>query len=480
MNRAIIKLFGLVLVLYAVLIGFTSYWSVFDAQGLEENALNRRPLLEQERIRRGVIRTSDGETIAVSHGKGRGSRRVYTRSYPGGSLYGNPVGYSYIDRGQVGLEKSHNDDLVGNKPEFTTILDQLLGRDPEGDDLVISINAEAQRAATEALAGRCGAVVAIEPSTGKVRTMASLPAYDPNEVRSEARFRAFNKNSLSPLFNRTTQSGYPPGSTFKVVTAVAGIDSRKVTPASTFSGRSPIDIGGVPLQNFGNSQFGVIDLTTALTNSVNTVWAQVGERIGKDILFRYMNRFGFDHQPEIDYPSSQIRVSGVFDGRRVLDSGDAVDVGRVAIGQERLQVTPLQMAMVAAAIANGGELMRPAMWERVVDPDGRTVRRMKPHKQSTVMSRRSAAAITEMMANVVREGTGTAAALSGIEVGGKTGTAEVGQSPCGAGPNQAWFIGFAPLDDPRVAVAVTVERTTGQGGTEAAPIAKLVMEALVG
>jgi peptidoglycan glycosyltransferase len=478
-NRAIIRVFGLVLALYAVLLGFTSYWSIFDAEGLRENVANRRPLLEQQRIRRGTIRTSDGEVIALSHGRGRGSRRVYTRSYPGGELYGNPVGYSYIDRGQVGLEKSHNDQLVGNKSEFGTVLDQLQGHGQEGDDLITSIDADAQRTATSALTGRCGAVVAIEPSTGKVRTMVSVPGYNPDEVRSEGRFRAFNSNPLAPLFNRATQSGYPPGSTFKVVTAVAGIDSGKFTPDSTLSGASPIEVSGAPLSNFGNEQFGVIDLKTALTHSVNTVWAQVGEKLGKDTLFRYMSRFGFNGRPEFDFPADQIRVSGVFEGRRVLDGGDSVDVGRVAIGQERLQVTPLQMAMVAAAVANRGQLMRPALWDRVVDPDGRVAERMRPRKQARVMSERSAAAIGGMMADVVREGTGTAAALSGIDVAGKTGTAEVGDSPCGAGSNQAWFIGFAPLGDPRVAVAATVERTDGQGGTDAAPIAKQVMESLL-
>jgi penicillin-binding protein A len=481
MNRAIVRFFGLILVLYATLIGFTSYWSVFDAKGLRENVANRRPLLEQLRIHRGTIFARDGSVIAISSARGAGSRRTYERSYPQGLLWGNPVGYSFLSRGQVGVEKAHNDQLVGVKSEFSSILDQLQGQRQRGDDLVTSLDPAAQRAAVAQLAGRCGAVVALEPASGRVRAMVSVPEYDPNDVRVSPRFAAFNRNPLSPLFNRVTQSGYPPGSTFKVVTAVAAIDSGKFTPTSVLSGRSPITISGAPLSNFAGEQYGDVDLTTALTHSINTVWAQVGERIGQRTLFKYMRRFGFNSRPPLDYPSDQMRSSGAFDGRRLLTERDAVDVGRIAIGQERLEVTPMQMAMVASAVANRGRLMRPQLWDRLIDPDGRTVRRMKPSQQATVMSTRTAAAVAGMMANVVREGTGTAAALSGINVAGKTGTAQVGASPCGggAGLSQAWFIGFAPVEAPRVAVAVTVERTTGQGGTIAAPIAARVMETIL-
>ena len=266
-----------------------------------------------------------------------------------------------------------------------------------------------------------------------------------------------------------------------MVTATAALDSGKFTPNSVLSGRSPVKISGKPLSNFANEQFGNIDLTTALTHSVNTVWGQVGEQLGKKTMFKYMNRFGFNSTPPLDLPGDQLRPSGVYDGRTVLGASDSdlIDVGRVAIGQERLEVTPMQMAMVASAVANHGILERPRLWDHVVDPDGRTVKRMQPHKQSKVMSEDTAKTVGEMMGNVVREGTGTAAALSGIDVAGKTGTAEVGKSTCGPSGNQAWFIGFAPLNNPKIAVAVTVERTSGQGGTVAAPIAARVMEGLL-
>jgi peptidoglycan glycosyltransferase len=314
-------------------------------------------------------------------------------------------------------------------------------------------------------------VVAIEPATGRVLVMASIPQFNPNDVL--CCFADLRRAPGSPILNRATQSGYPPGSTFKVVTATAALDTGRFTPDSVVSGKSPKELGGVPLSNFGGESFGPITLTEALTNSVNTVWGEVGERVGKQTLYKYMQRYGFDQKPRIDLPASELRSSGVFSGGKLLGPDDAVDIGRVAIGQERLQVTPLQMAMVAAAVANGGSLMRPRLGVKVRDPDGRTVDNFPPREESQVMKASTAAQLAGMMSRVVAEGTGTAAALQGIDVAGKTGTAEKGQA------NQAWFIGFAPVGAPRIAVAVTVEQTTGQGGTVAAPIAKQVMEALL-
>jgi penicillin-binding protein A len=193
-------------------------------------------------------------------------------------------------------------------------------------------------------------------------------------------------------------------------------------------------------------------------------------------MYRYMRRFGFNQEPPLDYPREQMVPSGVFEKGEILSTGAPVDMGRVAIGQERLQVTPLQMAMVAAAVGNGGELMTPHLVERVVAQDGRVTDRRRPREMSQVMSSRAAEQVGQMMSRVVEEGSGTAAALSGTRVAGKTGTAEVE----GGTANQAWFIAFAPVDQPRMAIAVTVERTQGTGGEDAAPIAKRVLESLLG
>lgn len=472
MNAAIVRLFFLVFVLYGVLVGFTSHWSVFAADEMREHSANKRPLLHEQQIRRGKILAADGTVIARSRPRGEGRQRIYVRRYPQGSLFGHPVGYSFLERGRIGVERSHNDALVGEKAEFVSILDQLRGRRQEGDNLKLNLDPRAQKAAFSALGGRRGSVVAIEPATGRVRTMVSVPSFHPGEVPDD--FGRLAKAKGSPLLNRATQSSYTPGSAFKVVTAAAALDSGKFNPQSTVNGNSGLPISGVPLRNFGGRDWGSVTLTTALTNSVNTAWATVAESLGTKTMLKYMTRFGFNAVPPLDYPDEQMTVSGIYDGRRLLDGDDRIDIGRAAIGQERLRVTPLQMAMVAAAIGNGGVLMRPRLWDRVIDLDGRTVDRMKPRKVRRVISAKSARQLAQMMSNVVREGTGTAAALSGINVAGKTGTAEVGNA------NQAWFVAFAPVDKPRIAIAVSVERTTGQGGTVAAPIAKQVMQTLVG
>jgi peptidoglycan glycosyltransferase len=470
-NARITNLFGLVVLLFAVLVGFTSYWSVFHAGSLEANRANKRPLLEQQRIRRGLILARDGTVLARNKVTGSGATRFYSRLYPDGELFPHTVGYNFVERGNSALERKYEDDLTGKADEFETILDQLRGKQREGHDITTTLDPAAQRTALSGLAGRAGSVVAIEPQTGLVRVMASAPGFDLNSVPDN--FARLVRAPDAPLLDRAAQSGYPPGSTFKVVTATTALDSGKFTPNSFVSGKSPKVIDGVPLSNFGNEQFGDISLTTALTHSVNTVWAEVGVKLGKSLMYKYMNRFGFDRKPAIDLPSDELRASGVFSRGRLMTPGDAVDIGRVAIGQERLQVTPLQMAMVAATIANGGRLMRPHIVEKVTDADGRTVRRIKPSEESKVMSGATASALAGMMSQVVKEGTGTAAALQGIDVAGKTGTAEKGNA------NQAWFIAFAPVGAPRIAIAATVEQTTGQGGTVAAPIAKQVMETLL-
>jgi penicillin-binding protein A len=480
-NRQIIKLFGFIVVLFAVLIGFTSYWSVFEADALEEKSANKRPLLEQQRIRRGRILAADGTVIARSVPKGEGEGLRYVRRYPEGALYGHPIGYSFVRQGDSEFEKFHNDELVGESSEFSSILDELRGRKQEGDDIVTNLDPEAQRVALEDLqAAGFGAVVGIEPSSGRVRVLASNPPYDPNRVPFE--LKELNENELeAPLLDRATQGQYPPGSTFKVVTAAAGLDSGLITPETTIDAPGELDVQGQPLQNDFTQSFGPIALETALTNSVNTWFAQLGEQVGEETLFQYMDRFGFNSTPAIDLPASQVYRSGLFEGGELLGPDDPVDLARTAIGQERLAVTPLQMAQVVAAIANDGRLMKPQIWSRVVDPDGRVTKRLDPSTYSEPISEETAAALTTAMEGVVNEGTGTNAAISGVPVAGKTGTAETpfNDSCGGADVNQAWFIGFAPADDPQIAIAATVECTTAFGGDIAAPIFRDVAETVL-
>ena len=471
MNEKIRNLFVLVLLLFAVLAFATTWWTVPDlgAKGLQDNTHNRRKLLEQMKHPRGLIRAADGTLLASNRSAGSGETKRYYRSYPQGGLFSHEVGYYFVSRGSAGLEKQYDDELAGRQNEFASTVDELLGHRQEGEDIRTTLDPQAQRVALQALAGRRGSVVASEPTTGRVRVMASVPGFDPNKITAKGGIGA----GASTL-NRATQARYPPGSTFKVVTAAAAIDTGHYSPNSFISGKSPKIISGVPLSNFGGENFGAISLTDALTHSVNTVFGEVGEKLGRSTMLRYMKRFGFQKKPPLDYPKDEMIASGAFPSKAC---GSGIDFGRVAIGQEcHLYVTPLQMAEVAATVANGGVRMKPQLVERIVAKDGRVKKSFHPHEAATVMSKQSAAQVGQMMQHVVEEGTGTAARLSGISVAGKTGTAEIP----GTSENQVWFICYAPADKPRMAVAVTIERTQGEGGTVAAPVAKQVLQTLLG
>ena len=210
MNRQIVQLYTLLAVLFGILVFATSWWTVWGRDGLEDNTANRRPILEDLRVPRGDILADDGTVLAHSNSQGSGEQKIYVRDYPEGSLFAHAIGYSFIDQ-RVGLEQSRNDELTGEKNEFLTLFEELVGHEREGDDVHTNLNAEAQQVAEEALGSNAGAVVAMEPSTGNVRVMASSPTFDPNEW--ETRQRELNQAEGAPIVNRATQSRYPPGST---------------------------------------------------------------------------------------------------------------------------------------------------------------------------------------------------------------------------------------------------------------------------
>jgi penicillin-binding protein A len=480
MNRPIVRLFGVVALMFALLVAFTSRWTVFEASSLRGNPLNARALLEQQRIDRGPIVAADGSVLARSV---RNSEGIYERTYPTGEEFAHATGFSYTNFGSTGLERFRSDELNGhNGTNVQSILDQLQGKKPQGDKVLTTLDPRAQQVANAALAGHRGAVVALEPRTGAVTVMASSPGYDPNALRTRAgaaRLERETKGSQAPksFVNRATQFGYAPGSTFKVVTATAAIDTGAFTPESTVNGRNDVRISGVPLQNDENASFGPITLTQALAHSVNTVYAQVAERVGKPTMARYMERFGFDRKPQLDYPAGEMSASGEYLGSHLLSpTSQRVDVGRMGIGQDKLAVVPLQMAEVAAAVANHGTLMVPHLTRKVVDSEGRTVHTISPRVQSVVMKPSTAGSVTSMMEAVVNEGTGTPAQIPGVRVAGKTGTAE---TQVGTKINNVWFIAFAPADAPKVAIAVTLQGVPGFGAAFAAPVAKQVMERLL-
>jgi peptidoglycan glycosyltransferase len=474
MNQPIMRLYGVVVLLFALLVVFTSRWTVFDSQALQNNTLNKRTLIDEERIKRGRILADDGTVLARSI-PARGG--IWNRAYPTGALFSQAVGYSNLAFGEAaGLELAYGSQLRGVQTGLKSIFGQL-SSNPVGDDLYTTLDPPAQRLAAQLLAGRAGAVVALTPRTGAIKVMYSNPSYDDNNPT--AALRGLNGQTV---FDRALQAAYPPGSTFKTVTATAALDTGRFTPDSVFNGDSPKTVSGVPLENDGNTSYGQVTLTKALTDSINTVFGPLGVTLGRSTMEDYMKRFGFYSTPPLDYPPGELAPSGEWSApphrHLLLPTSDQVDLGRMAIGQDKLGVTPMQMAMVAATVANGGTLMAPHFGSRVVNQVGQTVQTIKPTAVDQVMQSSSAQALTQMMTKVVEEGTGQAANLQGIQVAGKTGTASVGIP--GANLTQPWFIGFAPVSDPQVAVAVTVERTQGGfGGTVAAPIAAQIIKLLL-
>ncbi len=321
MNKPILRIFLFLVVLFALLLVWTTRWTVIDAQKLQNNPLNVRTLLDELKIKRGRIIADDGTVLAKSVRKPGG---LWGRYYPTGPLFAQAVGYSTAAAGDsAGLEQSLGTYLRGDQTGLSSIFGQLGGSTRVGDDVYTSLDPKAQRVAVAELAGRAGSVVALNPRNGAIKVMYSNPTYNNN-----------NPHATGPNisnFNRATQAGYPPGSTFKVVTATGALGTGKFTPNSVLNGNSPRLVSGVPLANDNNQSWGDIDLTTAFTYSVNTVWAQVAETLGRVTMTNYMGRFGFYSKPPIDYPSDEINVSRPFSptGRPYPPASPSEDIGRI-------------------------------------------------------------------------------------------------------------------------------------------------------
>jgi len=473
-NRSLRRLYLGAAAGFALLILMLGYWQVVAAEDLNDRAGNVFAAQRERLVDRGRIISADGVVLAASRARRVQGQKVFERVYPRGALAPHVIGYASSREGRTGLESTWNRYLAGSYGT-EPLLQRLRLREKRGADLHLTLDTRVQQAAQNALGRQRGAVVAIDPRDGAVLAMASRPGFDLGQVA--AGFARLRGAGGSPLLNRATAGRYPPGSTFKVVTAAAALESALYTPESRFDDTGTFRTSGPPIRNFGGAVFGEHTLTTALTRSINTTFATIGQELGPARLGAAMDAFGFGARPPIDLPADEVLPSGRLgaDGRILPNGERGADAARIAIGQERLAVTPLQMALTASAVAAGGVLRRPFLVRRVVDRGGRTVREETGGEIGRATSPAVAAQLTAMMRRVVQEGTGTAAALSGLSVAGKTGTAETGQ----AGRNQAWFIGFAPADRPVVAVAVVIEDTSGTGGVVAAPVAAQVMRAAI-
>jgi penicillin-binding protein A len=486
MNPQLARVARVAMGLIVLLIAATTYWQTWARPGLAARQDNEIQRVAEFEVRRGLI-LAPGRVLARNRAERRRGKTYYFRRYPQGSLTAAVVGYSTISRSRAGLEKSMNGDLTGTDRALSDLVDQQLdelsGKPIVGDTVVTTLDLPAQRVALDALGSNCGAVAALDPRTGKVLVMASSPTYNPNLVENHFdqidRVRA-DCRPAAPLINRATQGLYAPGSTFKVVTTAAALESNRFTPDSDFYDPGYCTVYGKRVNNFDTSSpFGNLTLAQGLQHSVNSVFCNIGKALGARKILDQAQKFGFYERPPLETPDGERYPSGLYRNHELwFPKRDSdVDAGRMAFGQERMLVTPMQMAMVAGGIGNAGIVMRPWVVEKVVAPQGKTVSRTRRERLSRAVGPVHAKEIEDMMVSVVEGGTGTAAQLSGYRVGGKTGTAETGRP----GVNTTWFIAFAGREGqrPEVAIAVALENQTSTGGETAAPIAREVMEAIL-
>ena len=479
MNPQIRKLGIVMIVLFSALFFQLNYLQVIQANDLNNHPSNSRAVVRDFSQPRGVIQTADGTVIAQSVPSGDAFK--FQRQYPLGPLFAHITGYFSFTYGSEGVEKEYNDALTGKvRKDAFNPRDLLVERDKTGS-VTLTVRRDLQEIATQQLGDRKGAVVALDPRTGGILAFADYPTYDPNTLAAHSQdpvrqaWTQLNADTDKPLLPRTYRERYPPGSSFKVVTTAAALATGTATPAQpvypTLRELPLPNSGGQTLANFGGGTCGG-PLPEALRVSCNTAFAQLGMDLGAQKMSGAANDFGFNKVPPIDLPygaASNFPPASSF-------ARDQPGLAKSAIGQQDVAATPLQMAMVAAGIANNGVIMTPHVLAEVRDSEGEVLQRFDQKPWLTAVPPNVAQQTRDMMVGVVAGGSGTRAQIPGVAVAGKTGTAQTGLDK-----SHTWFISFAPAEAPRVAVAVMLEDQPSSneftGGALAAPIAAAVMRA---
>jgi peptidoglycan glycosyltransferase len=483
-NAPLRRLSVAVMLLFGLLLLNANYLQVVRAEDLHNDGNNPRLIAEEYSRERGPILVG-GQPIARSIETD--DQLKYLRQYAAGKLYAPATGFYSRIYGATGIEQEANSILAGTDDSLFVrrVIDLLTGTQPKGGSVALTLNPDAQQAAYDGLTqlGARGSVVALDPSTGAILAMVSTPSFDPNPLASHSpdevrrAYERLDSRRARPLLNRAIRQTYPPGSTFKIVTAAAALESGRWSPDSEVDNGAELDLpltdatlpnyDGAPCNSAGRAT-----LTDALRRSCNVAFGQIGLELGAGALLEQAERFGFNEAFEV--PMRTV-------ASRVPENLNEPQTAQAAIGQFDVRATPLQMAMVAAAVANRGIVMEPYLVEEVQAPDLSVIDRARPREVGTAMSPQTAAALARMMTAVVDTGTGSNGAIEGVQVGGKTGTAQQGENRA----PHAWFVSFAPSDaDPQVAVAVIVEEGADEpevsGNQIAAPIANAVMRAVLG
>jgi penicillin-binding protein A len=484
MNKALRRVSAACLLLFLLLLVNVNYLQVVKADEYKDNPLNRRSLLDEYAQARGPILVGNQPIVTSKETTGE---LKFLRVYSKGPMYAPATGFYSPTFGRSGIERQENSYLAGTADEFFVrrLIDLVTQKAPEGGSVSLTLDPRAQQAAWDAMQGKRGAVVALDPSTGAILALVSSPSFDPNrlashdvEKASEA-WRRLNADQDMPMLNRPLAQLYPPGSTFKVITAAAALSdpSGKWKPDTEIDAPARLDLPQTThdLPNYDGQPCGPGGKTTianALRISCNTAFAGLGLELGADKLRSQAEKFGFGTDLDVPMQAATSRFPA---------NPDQPQTAQSAIGQFDVAVTPMQMAMVAAAVANNGVVMHPYLVDQIRAPDLTTVRETRPEELGEAVTPAVATQLQSMMVDVVENGTGQNAQIPGIVVGGKTGTAQRGE---GEKPD-AWFISFASSGERQVAVAVVIENGAENaadisGGRLAAPIAKNVMEAVLG
>jgi penicillin-binding protein A len=470
-NAHLRRTFYLFVAGFVALVGMLAYWQVYARESLANNPENGLQTQRAISAPRGLILAGDGETVlARSVGRESESGIVYDRVYPQGGLFSNVVGYWSTKYGATGIEIGENSNLSGTAEPATLdgLINQISGGPQPGNNVVLTLDPELQRVAYEGLAssvtGR-GAVVAIDPKNGEILALASYPSFDPNNI--DETFPELSRDPDAPLINRAVQSLYPPGSTFKVITAAAALEAG-MSPADRFVDDGTYELPGYTVHNFQGREYGRVTFTQALVFSINAIFAKIAvEIVGAQALAQKAYDFGFgDSYEDFSLPVAASNLASTPPSEWTPGT-----TAQTAFGQGQVSSNAFEMALVAATVANDGEMMEPRLVREIRSPDGIILDRPTPSVRHEPLAEGTAQTLNEMMQRVVTEGELTVAEVPGVKVAGKTGTAE---APPGA--PHSWWISFAPAEAPEIAVCAMVENG-GRGDRAALPIADRVMEA---
>jgi penicillin-binding protein A len=457
-NKRIIHLIIVISLLFLSIIGYLTYFQIFRSSAIVQNPYNKRQWAREDNTLRGTIFDRNAVILAETHIE----EGVPVRKYPHQNIYSHIIGYSYKQYGRAGLEAYYNDELMALTKEspVARLREQISGEMVKGNNLVLTIDHEIQKAAEKHMKGKTGAAAVLNPMTGEILALVSKPDFNPNTLIAD--WPNLVNNEESPLLNRSISGMYPPGSTYKTVITAAVLENLDIVDPN-YEDRGSITIDGYTLSNYDKKAHGLLDLKKSLVLSSNVNYARMSVGLGREIITEISTRFFMDKSVGGDLPIKQSRFS-------YGNSMGPTDLAAVGIGQGKLLVTPIHMALVASVFANEGLMVTPGIVREVQNPQGRVLQRMSIN-ETRVVSSEIANEVKNMMTAVVDQGTGKNARISGIKVAGKTGTAE---NP--SGESHAWFIGFAPADHPRMAVAVILEKEGRTGGAAAAPIARAIIQ----